>query len=947
MNMNDEKKEGTASDKKEYKNTLCLPTTSFPMKANLVQREPEILSFWEKNSIYKKVLAYNEGNKKFILHDGPPYANGHIHLGTALNKILKDIIVKSRSLQGYYTPFVPGWDCHGLPIELQVEQSLKEKNKNNISPLTLRKICREHATKFIGIQKKEFQRLGVFADWEQIYTTMKPQYESAIVSMTAQLVERGSILQSKKPIYWCCSCKTALAEAEVEYHSHKSTAIYIAFPIESSPIPLSIPLYAVIWTTTPWTIPSNQAIALNPDFEYVVIEHEKKGYIIARELVEKVASLFGFTQYSIVWEGLGNALEGTKALHPLYKRPSPFVFARYVTLDAGTGLVHTAPGHGREDYETGVHYNLPIYSPLDDAGIYTQDVEYFAGKSIIEGNMLVVDKLQEQEALLYKEVIEHSYPHCWRCRNAVIFRATKQWFISLEHNDLRKKALNDIQHNVQWIPAWGENRIYSMVEARPDWCISRQRIWGVPIIALHCSECHATYNEPEFIHRIAEAVALHQTGSDIWYELSAEEIRERYYPHLQCTCGSTTFTKEMDILDVWFDSACSCYAVLQSPEYPLGYPADLYLEGSDQHRGWFHSSLLLSEAVFDKAPYSSVMTHGYVVDGKGYKMSKSVGNVIAPEEIIARYGVEIVRLWVASVDYREDIRISDEIIARLLEAYRRIRNTCRFMLGNLFDFTQDDCIPYEELDALDRYALATMYDAHKKIQEAYTACEFHKCYQILYGMCITELSALYFDIIKERLYLSGKESKDRRSAQTALYHILRMVVCDMSPILSFTAEEIWQHIKNSIDVTVKESVFLQHVDDIEEYLLSDEEKELWSRLLSIRSLLTKALEPLRSQGVIGHSFDVDVVVYCEQPEQYEQLATELRIFFIVSSIVFKPYSEKPHDAQEIENGIAFVITPARGVKCERCWVYSTECGTHDEHPSLCVRCTSVVVANDT
>ncbi|MDE7468903.1 MAG: class I tRNA ligase family protein, partial [Desulfovibrionaceae bacterium] len=512
---------------------------------------------------------------------------------------------------------------------------------------------------------------------------------------------------------------------------------------------------------------------------------------------------------------------------------------------------------------------------------------------------------------------------------------------------LRTKTLHDIKNTIQWIPTWGENRIYSMVEARPDWCISRQRIWGVPIIALHCKECHRTYNEPEFIHRVAEAIAHHPTGSDIWYERSVEEIIEEFCPGLECSCGSTVFTKEMDILDVWFDSACSCYAVLQSPEYHLSYPANLYLEGSDQHRGWFHSSLLLSEAVFNTPPYQAVMTHGYVVDGKGYKMSKSVGNVIAPEEIISRYGVEIIRLWVASIDYKEDIRISDEIIARLLEAYRRIRNTCRFMLGNLSGFTKDDCVDFSELDALDRYAIATIYEAHKKIQEAYTSFEFHKCYQILHGICITELSALYFDIIKERLYLSGKTSKDRRSAQTALYYILQMVVSNMSPILSFTAEEIWQHIRKDINSNAEESVFLEGLEGIKEYALSHDEQVLWQELLHIRSSLTKALEPMRSQGTIGHSFDVDVVIYCENPERFEAMNMELRIFFIVSSIILRPYSEKPESVQEVEKGIAFEITPAQGQKCERCWVYSTECGTNPEHPSLCMRCTSVVLGNDT
>ena len=755
----------------EIKDSLNLPQTAFPMKANLSKREPEILARWDDERLYDRLRESGKGRPKYILHDGPPYANGRIHLGTALNKILKDIILKSRQMSGFDAPYVPGWDCHGLPIEHQVDKELG-KRKQSMSQGEIRRHCRRYAEGFIDIQRNEFKRLGVLGEWENPYLTMTFDYEATIARELGRFFEKGSVVRSKKPIYWCTSCETALAEAEVEYHDHTSPSVYVKFPLlpESQarlPELDGKPAYVLIWTTTPWTLPANLAITLHPDFKYVAVDVGEEFWVLAEGLLEKCMTTFGIADYRVIASWPSEALKGLSCGHPFLNRKSVLVLGSHVTLDAGTGCVHTAPGHGREDYDMALEYGLDVYSPVDDKGYFTPDVEFFAGRFVFEANHAINDKLKELGRLIREEKITHSYPHCWRCKKPVIFRATEQWFISMEINGLREKALRCIDQ-VEWIPNWGRDRIYSMVENRPDWCISRQRSWGVPITVFKCRDCGTVLASREVFSKVVE---LFETkGADCWFDMSTEDLLPS---GATCAgCGSTRFEKELDILDVWFDSGVSFAGVIEKRPN-LGFPADLYLEGSDQHRGWFHSSLLASVGTRGTAPYRAVLTHGFVVDGQGYKMSKSLGNVIAPEEIIRQYGAEILRLWVSAEDYRDDIRISPDILKRLSEAYRRIRNTCRFLLGNLYDFDPaKDSIPYGDMHELDRFALCQLQDLIGKVRQAYDRFEFHRVYHALHNYCVVDLSAFYLDILKDRLYTSGAESSGRRSAQTALYEIV-------------------------------------------------------------------------------------------------------------------------------------------------------------------------------
>ena len=786
----------------DYKKTLHLPKTSFPMKADLARKEPDAIKRWDAINAAELMAAASGSKGGYVLHDGPPYANGHLHMGHALNKILKDIIVKSRNMAGYASRYVPGWDCHGLPIEHKVEQELKEKKKS-LPAHVVRRLCREYAAKWIDIQRKEFKRLGVLGLWEDPYMSMKPAYEAATARELARFVAKGGVMRAKKPIYWCCSCHTALAEAEVEYADHTSPSIYVRFALPDDALRNFFPqadparAFVVIWTTTPWTLPDNMAVCLHPEFEYVLVQAGDAQYLLAAELLADCAARFGWANPAVLGRATGAELAGLKARHPFYDRESPLVLGKHVTLDAGTGCVHTAPGHGREDYEVGLAYGLDILSPLDDAGRFLPTVPFFAGLNVFEANPKVMEKLEEVGALLHKGRIKHSYPHCWRCKEPVIFRATTQWFISMEKNDLRARALKAIDEQVRWIPAWGRERIHNMVALRPDWCISRQRQWGVPILALLCEDCGEAWNDPQWMEGLCDRFAAHPTGCDYWYEADIKDIVPQGLP---CPhCGGSHWKRETDILDVWFDSGTSFAAVLeQRPE--LAFPADLYLEGSDQHRGWFHSSLLVSEGNRGCPPYRSVLTHGYVVDGEGHKMSKSVGNIIAPQELTEKYGAEIVRLWASSVDYREDIRLSDEIVGRLVDAYRRIRNTCRFILGNLHDLTREDLLPVAGLLPLDRFALDTAARTHQRVQQAYMDFDFHKVYHCLHNYCVTDLSAVYLDILKDRLYASSRTGVERRSAQTALWHILRLLLRDMAPVLSFTAEEILSHLPEGLRV---------------------------------------------------------------------------------------------------------------------------------------------------
>ncbi len=930
-----------------YKDTLNLPQTRFPMRANLTANEPVTLEFWQKRDAYRQMVKASKNCPRYVLHDGPPYANGHIHMGTAMNKVLKDIIVKSKNFQGYLAEYVPGWDCHGLPIEHKVAQQLRAKNKR-VPPLTLRRLCREYAEKYLDIQRNEFKRLGVFGTWSEPYLTMHPAYEAATARELGRFMEKDQVIRGKKPIYWCMDCQTALAEAEVEYAMHTSPSIYVSFPLDDPKLqgifPASQPhrTFALIWTTTPWTLPGNQAVALHPDFEYSLVKADGSFYLLASALVEKNASDFGWSEVVETGRAKGRDLEGLKARHPFLERSSPFVLAEYVTLESGTGLVHTAPGHGREDYETGLKYGLDVLSPLDDQGRFDASVPFLTGKNVFEANSLVISKLKELDLLPGSKKQSHSYPHCWRCKQPVIFRATTQWFIVMDQNNLRQKALEAIQKNVNWIPSWGRERIYSMIEQRPDWCISRQRNWGVPIIALLCSGCDFAYTEPDWIYSIVQRFETHDRGCDYWFEADIQELAPQ---GLICSqCGSKNWRKETDILDVWFDSGTSFAAVLEKRQ-ECSFPADIYLEGTDQHRGWFHSSLLAAIGTRATPPYKKVLTHGYVVDGEGRKMSKSLGNVVAPQEIIDKYGAEILRIWVAAVDYQEDVRISEEILTRLVDAYRRIRNTCRFILGNLFDFNpEDDMVAYQDMYSLDRYALHLVLEKDRLMDKAFEDFEFHKVYHSLHNLCVLELSSFYLDIIKDRLYVSAPASLERRSAQSALYQILQVLMKNMAPILSFTAEELYRHLPEGLKGR-SETVFGWR-PQLMDTKIDPQEKELWELVKDVRQEVTKAIEPLRKSKELGHSLDAWVILYLDVDKLsvLQKVEEQLRDVFIVSRVNLRPLDQAAANAlksSEVE-GLSIEVLRAPGEKCARCWVYSQELDASSAENGVCPRCAGIL-----
>ena len=926
----------------DYKTTLNLPNTPFPMKANLVKREPEILRKWESMDLYKMIRASSTGRKRYMLHDGPPYANGNIHMGTAFNKVLKDIIVKSKQMAGFDAPYVPGWDCHGLPIEHRVDGELGPR-KREMSQVEIRKFCRQYAEKFIDIQRNEFKRLGVLGEWDNPYLTMNYLYEATIVREFGKFALNGSLVRSKKPIYWCISCKTALAEAEVEYGEHRSPSIFVKFPM-ASPLDHLDPklkgkrVSIVIWTTTPWTLPANLAVALHPDFEYAAVETGKDEVLILAEgLVDACMKTFGIDSYEVINRYKASALEGLEAKHPLCDRKSVIVLAPYVTLEAGTGCVHTAPGHGREDYETGLLYNLEPYSPVDDSGRFTSDVEYFAGMEVFEANRAVNEKLKEVGALLKEQGISHEYPHCWRCKKPVIFRSTEQWFISMEKNNLRKNALDAIR-KVSWIPSWGEDRIFKMIANRPDWCVSRQRAWGVPITVLFCEACGEPVVSQEIIDHVAAMVE--KSGADIWFMKSEQDLMP---PGTRCPkCGSDRFTKETDILDVWFDSGVSYAAVMEKREY-LDSPADLYLEGSDQHRGWFHSSLLCSVGTRNIAPYRSVLTHGFVVDGSGKAMHKSAGNVISPEELIKSYGAEILRLWVAGEDYRDNIRLSTEILQRLTEAYRRIRNTCRYLLGNLSDFDHEiDRVPYQEMEELDRWALSRLQGLSQRILKAYEDFNFHLVYHNLHNFCVLDLSSFYLDIIKDRLYTSSKTSRERRSAQSAMNEILEVLVRLMAPVLSFTSDEIWQY------MDAKGRAQNVHADcfrPINDTYRDPELEKVWEQIIAVRKEVTRILEIARKEKRIGHSLDASVRlgVTNQLNELLNGYKDQLKYIFIVSSVALVDIDQMDGGYEsETVSGLKVEVSPSNDPKCERCWVHDPSIGEDSHHPTICKRCRNVL-----
>ncbi len=921
----------------DYKETLNLPKTAFPMRANLAKREPEILARWEEQGLYRRILDNSSGRPLFVLHDVPPYANGHIHMGHAVNKILKDIVVKSRSMFGFHSPYVPGWDCHGLPIEHQVDKELGPE-KESLSKADVRRRCRAYAERFVGIQREEFQRLGVFGLWDEPYLTMNYGYEAQIAREFGRFVEAGAVYVGQKPVYWCASCRTALAEAEVEYAEKRSPSIYVKFrfggdPAEIDPALAGKRVSVVIWTTTPWTIPANLAVALNPEFEYAAYEAPAGSgevWILARRLAPVVLEAAGVEGGRELARVDPVALEGKAFRHPLYDRDSVVVLGDHVTLEAGTGCVHTAPGHGQEDYEVALRYGLEPYAPVDDRGRFTADVgDRFAGRHVFQANAEVNAALREVGALLREEEIEHSYPHCWRCKQPVIFRATRQWFISMDKTGLRQKALSEIDR-VQWVPRWGRERIYNMVRDRPDWCISRQRAWGVPITAARCADCGATYLDPRLSYRAAEV--FEGEGADAWFERPLED----FLPEgAACpSCGSTRLEKEEDILDVWFDSGVSFAAVCEKrPE--LDSPADLYLEGSDQHRGWFHSSLLAAVGTRGHAPYRAVLTHGFVVDGQGRKMSKSQGNVVSPDEVIRRYGAEILRLWVAAEDYRDDIRISEEILKRLVEAYRRIRNTCRFLLGNLSDFDpRADAVDRSELWEIDRYCLDRLNRLVERCRRAYEEYEFHVIFHRIHNFCAVDLSAFYLDILKDRLYTFPARSRGRRAAQTVLYEVLHKLCRLMAPVLAFTADEVWQHLPAAGD-----SVHLELFPEVEADAVDDELADRWDRLRRLRALVTRAAEDARVRKLIGHSLDAKVVLHVDN--RWEAFlgpyASELPFLFIVSQVDLVPGEGGAFTDPDLP-GVGATVERAEGEKCQRCWNYSPTVGRDPEHPEACARC---------
>ncbi len=922
----------------DYKETLNLPQTDFPMKANLVRREPEMLSRWETEGTYQLIREKAAGRPKYVFHDGPPYANGHIHMGHALNKVLKDFVVKIMSMQGYDAGFIPGWDCHGLPIEHQVTKEAKAK-KQNLDKARIRALCREYAGRFVDVQREEFKRLGVFADWERPYLTMDHAYEATIVREFSKFVMAGMVYKGLKPVHWCTHCMTALAEAEVEYQDHRSPSIYVKFPVKGELKGClegleGRALFLVIWTTTPWTLPANLAICLHPDFDYAAVQVGGEVYVVAEGRLSALILEWDVTDYRVLARCKGRDLEGLVTRHPFAGRDSPVILGDHVTLEQGTGCVHTAPGHGQEDYVVGQQYGLETYNPVDDRGVFEPDLPHFGGLFVTKANPEIIRKLREEGFLIQESEVAHSYPHCWRCHQPIIFRATSQWFISMDSHGLREKALREIDRT-RWVPPWGRDRIYSMVENRPDWCVSRQRAWGVPITIFSCEDCHKPlFNQEVFDHLIA---LTEKQGADFWFEKEADDILPE---GTRCECGHSRFRKEMDILDVWFDSGVSHAAVLE-PDPNLAWPADLYLEGSDQHRGWFHSSLLESVGTRGKAPYKTVLTHGYVVDGKGKKMSKSAGNVIAPQTIIDQYGAEILRLWVASENYREDIRISHEILKRLTEAYRKIRNTFRFLLGNLYDFNpRADALPLDRLEELDRYILHRFGQVSRRIRKAFDEFEFHVFFHSFYNFCVVDLSAFYLDILKDRVYTYPRNSEARRSGQTALFILLKGMTQLMAPILSFTAEEVWSYLPEG--GAEEPSVHMSSFPDVPKVGFSEALEGKWEQITRLRWEVSKALELKRKEKVIGHSLDarVRLCLPAEMRSLLEPMADQLRYVFIVSLVELVDSLEEDEDVFTAEDlpGVKIAVTPAPGKKCERCWNYFAEAPSSRESSSLCPRC---------
>ena len=921
----------------DYNKTLNLPETEYPMRGNLPTKEPTMVSEWEESGLYKKILKRNEGKPEYILHDGPPYANGDIHLGTALNKVLKDIIVKQKNMSGMCAHYVPGWDTHGLPTELKAMKAIGVEN-GAIPPLELRKHCREFALSYVDSQREQFMRLGVLGDFDDPYLTLKPEFEARQIEVFGEMAKKGFIYKGLKPVYWCPDCQTALAEAEIEYQDDPCYSVYVKFKVADDRGVLSnlgIDLdktYFVIWTTTTWTLPGNLAICLGPDYEYTVVQANGENYIMARELIEPTLRAAGITDYTTVGSFTGKELEYCTAQHPFMPRTSLVIVGDHVTLDSGTGCVHTAPGYGVDDFEIGNKYNVGIVVGVDGKGVLTEESGMFAGLKTDDANKVIAKHMAETGALFATEKITHQYPHCWRCKSPILFRATEQWFCSVD--SIKEEAVKAIE-NVKWIPEWGEERIKGMVRDRSDWCISRQRTWGVPIPIVYCKSCHKPIINDYTIKAISDL--FRKEGSDAWWAHDISGI----LPDLKCECGCTEFEKEKDILDVWFDSGVTHTAVLDQRE-GLHSPADLYLEGADQYRGWFQSSLLTSVALGRMAPYKAVCTHGWVVDGQGKTMHKSLGNGIEPREIYDKYGADILRLWVASSDYHSDIRISKEILGQLSEAYKKVRNTARYILGNICNqggFNYDtDAVPLDKLTELDKWALMKLDRLIAKTAEAYDSFDFHIVFKSIHNFCVVDMSNFYLDIIKDRLYCEAPNSELRRSAQTAMYIILSALARLIAPIIPFTADEIWKYIPHSASDNT-ESVFLNDMPNVTGVEVTPEFEEKWNRISALRDDVKKALELKRAEKVIGSSLEACVALN-PADSFFDGSEKLLETVFIVSKVVIDSSAETEFKGEA--TGVGISVTRAEGEKCERCWTYSDTVGKCADHPTLCERCARTV-----
>ena len=980
----------------DLKKTVNLPQTGFSQKANLAQSEPARLQKWADLDLYQLIRRARAGKEKFILHDGPPYANADIHLGTAMNKILKDFIVKSRTMMGYDAPYVPGYDCHGLPIEQHVEKALAKKNKkkSDLSLESFRRACREHAQNALKNQTRDFKRLGILGEWDNPYLTMSNHYEAETARTFGRFVERGYVYKGARPVYWCIVDQTALAEAEVEYHQHTSPSIYVKFPLRSDPALIDPALagrkvFVIIWTTTPWTLPANLGIAVHPDFEYSAFEYGDEVYIVASDLVEAVATKCELATHNDAGERVlpkviarfpGAKLDRLECGHAWLDRPSLLMVGEHVTLGgeadaetqldvseaqkkapdskAGTGCVHTAPGHGHDDFVIGKLYGLEIYCPVDNAGRFTPEVEHFAGQRVFEANDKIVEFMREQGVLLFSENYDHRYPHCWRCKNPVIFRATPQWFIAMDQAagptvekdedgryrsnftenfsdppavTLRAGALRETEERVQWIPAWGRDRMRNMLKGRPDWCVSRQRVWGVSIPVFYCAKCTEPVADPAVINHVADI--FERESGDAWHTRTANELLP---PDYKCgLCGATEWTKETDILDVWFDSGTSSIAVLENPRRgELQWPADVYIEGGDQFRGWFNSSLMIGVAAHDQAPYKTVITHGWTLDAKGHAMHKSAGNAVDPNQVIKQSGAEVIRLWCASSNYFDDMRASDEILQRVMDSYRKLRNTARFALGNLHGFDPaSDAVPVEQMEEIDRWALAELAAMIESVNKDYEAYEFHSVMQTVTGFATVTLSARYFDIIKDRLYTYAPKSLGRRSAQTALYQIVDALARILAPVLVFTADEVWEHIPRGSNTETPVSVHLMTFPEAEHH--DPALKPAWDRLFAIREQVLGELEKARTDKLIGSSLEAAVMISASGPT-YEFLKlyeSQLRYVFIVSQVSL---------VESQGEGIGIQIEKANGTKCERCWNYSTRVGEFTRFPTVCERCAAAL-----